>query len=240
MSHPAESVSVVIPAYNEEAELPETLESIRQALDANDLRGEIIVVDDNSDDRTAEIAAAAGATVVPVALRNIGAVRNAGAAAANGSLLIFVDADTRLPAGTLASIIKAVRNGAVGGGATLRWDRPPRLTARVCSWAFLLVWQRMLGGATGCLMYSRRQDFDAVGGFDPDYFAAEEWFLTKALRQRGPFKIVSPPVITSARKMRLFSTLHLLRVAVPALFLDRSRLKRRECLEFFYDAPRET
>ena len=235
----AVSVSIIIPARNEEAELPATLRAAFDALAANGLPPDVTVVDDASTDRTAQIAADAGAAVVPVSLQNIAAVRNAGAAAAGGDLLVFVDADTHLPAETLAAILEAVARGVVGGGATLRWDRPPNVASRFCSWVFLLVWQKLLGLATGCLMFARRSDFEAVGGFDETYFAAEERFLTQALRRRGPFEIVSPPVVTSARKMRLFSTGRLIAIAVPALFFGRHRLKRRRGLELLYNAPRE-
>ena len=240
MRDPASAVSLVIPAHNEERELPATLRAAREALDAVGLPAEIIVVDDASTDATAAIAAAAGARVVSVALRNIGAVRNAGAAAAENPLLVFVDADTRLPAETLHQIVAAVRGGAIGGGARLSWDSPPPWPARVCAWIFLLVWQRMCGWATGCLVFSRSEDFRAVGGFDPVYYAAEERFLTTVLRKRGRFVIVPHPVITSARKLRLFGTLKLIGIAVPALFFGRHRLKRPKGLELLYDAPRET
>ena len=231
--------SFIIPARNEEAELPATLAAIAAAAAETGTESEVIVVDDASTDATPQIARDAGATVVSVSLQNIGAVRNAGAEVATGELLVFVDADTQLPADTLSAIHAAVGRGAAGGGARLKWDRPPNLASRFCSWVFLVVWQKMLGYATGCLMYARRADFEAVGGFDPTYFAAEERFLTEALRKRGPFVIVRPPVITSARKMRLFSTLELIRIAVPALFFGRHRLQRRRGLELLYDTPRE-
>ena len=232
-------LSVVIPAHNEERELPACLAAAFAALESCGVAGEVVVADDGSEDRTAEIAEVAGATVVRVNLRNIGAVRNAGAAAATGDRLVFVDADTRLPPDTLAAILDAFEAGAVGGGARLRWDEPPRLSARVCSRVFLFFWQTVFGFATGCLMFARREDFEAVGGFDPDYFAAEERFLTTALKARGRFVIVRPPVVTSARKMRLFSTPHLIGVAVKALFRGRGPLRRRRGLELLYDAPRE-
>ena len=232
-------VSVIIPARDEEAELPATLASVADALDGAGVEGETVVVDDASTDRTAEIARESGATVVAVALHNIAAVRNAGAAAAAGDLLVFLAADTRLPAETLRAAVREAAGGAVGGGATLTWDRRPNPASRFCSWLFLLVWQGVLGYACGCFVFARRADFEAVGGFDPAYFAAEERFLTEALRRRGRFAIVRPPVVTSARKMRLFSTGRLIAIAVPALFFGRHRLKRREGLELLYDAPRE-
>jgi glycosyltransferase involved in cell wall biosynthesis len=85
-------LSFVIPAWNEELLLGATIRSIQQA--ADDFEFEIIVADDASNDRTAEIAKELGAIVVSCNNRQIGLTRNDGAVVATGDLLIFVDADT--------------------------------------------------------------------------------------------------------------------------------------------------
>ena len=95
-------ISIVIPAYNEEALLAATLNAVRASADAIGVPYEVIVVDDGSTDRTAEIARAHGARVVAVHLRQIGAARNAGAKVAAGDLLVFVDADTLVHARSAA------------------------------------------------------------------------------------------------------------------------------------------
>ncbi|HJT45077.1 MAG TPA: glycosyltransferase, partial [Chthoniobacterales bacterium] len=87
-------LSFIVPAYNEEFELPSTLEAIRSA--ANGRAHEIIVADDASTDRTSAIGREAGAKVVFIDRRQIAAARNAGARAAGGDVLFFVDADTRI------------------------------------------------------------------------------------------------------------------------------------------------
>ena len=90
-------MSFIVPAYNEELELPSTIAAIRQSRpESTDQPYEIVVVDDGSTDATAEIAARAGARVVSINRRQIAAARNAGARAANGQVLFFVDADTRI------------------------------------------------------------------------------------------------------------------------------------------------
>jgi glycosyltransferase involved in cell wall biosynthesis len=86
-------LSFVIPAYNEELLLGRTLEAIRTAAAASCEPFETIVVDDASTDRTAAIAAEHGARVIPVHFRQISRTRNAGARAAAGEFLLFVDAD---------------------------------------------------------------------------------------------------------------------------------------------------
>ncbi len=93
--HSSMKVSVVIPAFNEARLLGETLRHVQAALTVFTSRGwgvEIIVCDNNSTDATAEIARAAGATVVFEPENQIARARNSGAAAATGDWLIFVDA----------------------------------------------------------------------------------------------------------------------------------------------------
>ena len=85
-------ISVVIPAFDEEAYLCATLESVGRAAAAlSGLEGvsaEVLVVDNDSSDATAEVARALGATVLREALRNVAAVRNTGARRARGDVLV--------------------------------------------------------------------------------------------------------------------------------------------------------
>src|SRR5258708_2014695 len=113
---PGVVISIIIPAYNEEALLGGTLRALGAATDVLNLPHEVIVVDDGSADRTAEIARAHGARVVAVSVRHIAAARNAGAKVATGNLLVFVDADTLVSPEVLQGAVAAVRAGAAGGG----------------------------------------------------------------------------------------------------------------------------
>ncbi|HEY5767413.1 MAG TPA: glycosyltransferase, partial [Candidatus Udaeobacter sp.] len=89
-------ISFIVPAYNEEHELSDTLVAIREAASAAARPYEIIVVDDASTDATSTIASQAGAKVIPINRRQIAASRNAGARTAQGEYLFFIDADTRI------------------------------------------------------------------------------------------------------------------------------------------------
>src|SRR5438477_5328870 len=91
-------ISFIVPAYNEELELSSTIAAIRAAAERANQKYEIIVVDDASTDATSQIAAETGAEVVPINRRHIAAARNAGAHAARGDVLFFVDADTQIHA----------------------------------------------------------------------------------------------------------------------------------------------
>ncbi len=235
---PTPLLSIVIPARDEEHELGATLDSVRAAADALEQPWECIVVDDGSTDRTGEIARAQGARVIEVELHNIGAVRNAGARAAQGARLVFLDADTRLPAETLRAAWDAMESGAVGGGAWVRFDGIG-WPSRVLIGMFCFCWQRICGWAAGCFIFAVKQDFGAVGGFDEAYFAAEERFISTALRGRGRFVLLSEAVVSSPRKLRMYTTGEIVRAVVQTLFRGRRGIQSREGLEFFYEARRE-
>src|ERR1700692_862009 len=125
------TLSFIVPAYNEERGLGATLDAIRQSASVTGEPYELIVVDDASTDRTSAVAPRRGATIIRVAHRQIAAARNAGARAATGDLLFFVDADTSVSAEILRSAIAAIRDGAVGGGAPVAFDGPVPLYARL-------------------------------------------------------------------------------------------------------------
>jgi glycosyltransferase involved in cell wall biosynthesis len=231
-------LSFVIPAYNEEALIGQTLRTLLNSAQALEEPYEVIVVDDASTDRTAEVARSFGATVIPVNLRKISAVRNAGVRAARGEILIFVDADTLVPAEALVSAVENIRQGAVGGGARVQMDYGVPLWApalmTLASWSLC-----RLRLAAGCFLFARRDTFEAVGGFDEEYYASEEIHLSRALKAKGRFVIVSEAVITSGRKARLFSARQLLLQMAILASGGRSVLKRRESLGFWYDGQRE-
>jgi glycosyltransferase involved in cell wall biosynthesis len=182
--------------------------------------GEIIVVDNNSDDRTAEIAARAGARVVFEPVNQISRARNTGAAAAQGQYLIFLDADTELPPALLTEALGRLAAGrCCGGGATLDFDRPlSGLAAGLASfWNFL---SRRFRLAAGSFVFCLREGFQAVGGFSEKVFAGEEIRFSRDLRAWGrgrnlAFEVITdPPVITSSRKFRWYSSLQLLRTVL--------------------------
>jgi glycosyltransferase involved in cell wall biosynthesis len=229
-------VSIIIPAYNEEYLLEATLRAVGDGIAAIGVPAEVIVVDDGSTDRTAGIARDQGARVVSVNLRHIAAARNAGARAAGGSVLMFVDADTIVPAPIFKAALAAIDAGAVGGGAGVRQDTPePRWGA----FAFVVVsWiLRTAGWAAGCFVFVRRDVFDRVHGFDEQFFASEEIHLSRAVKRQGRFVILKESVITSGRKARMFSGRAALIQFAAALW--PGTLKRRDRLRFWYGGERE-
>lgn len=229
-------ISLVVPAYNEEALIAATLDQLHAAAAALGEPYEIIVADDGSTDRTAAIAIAHGARLVSVNVRQIGAARNAGARVATGELLVFVDADTLVPPEVLRGAVAAFRSGAVGGGAGARPDsHDPAWGPAVFGFAAWLM--RTAGWAAGCFMFVSTDVFRRVGGFDERYFASEEIHLSRAVKQHGRFVILRERVITSGRKGRLFTGWQVFVQFVSAL--RPGTLKRRDRLGIWYGGQRE-
>ena len=182
-------VSFIVPAFNEERLLDGTLQAIVRA----------------------------ASSIPAVNRRQVAATRNAGARAAAGKFLIFVDADTKVTQQVVRAAVAAMRKGAVGGGCTVQFEGRLPLYGRILI-ALLSPVYRSLGLAAGCFLFCTREAFEAAGGFDESIFAAEEAFLSWALHRQGWFIILRERVVTSGRKLRAYSGREilggLLRVAV--------------------------
>jgi glycosyltransferase involved in cell wall biosynthesis len=231
-------ISFIIPAYNEERLLGATVRAIHAAAQALGDPYELIVVDDFSTDHTAMIAASQGAHVVHVTHRQIAAARNAGARHAKGAYLIFVDADTIAPATVMRAAVQALRDGAVGGGAAVRFDgRIPRYAQLLQP---LSVWlSRAAGLAAGCFLFCTRQAFDAVGGFDEALYGAEEITISRALKRHGRFVVLREAVTTSGRKLRAHSGWELLRVFGALALRGPRSVRARRGLAIWYEERRD-
>ena len=178
--------SIIIPAFNEEQYLPRLLDSIDVAR-ANYSGGveavEVIVADNDSTDRTAEIAAAHGARVVKVEKRRIAAARNGGGHAAAGEILCFIDADSAVHPETFNAIERAMQTKRYVWGVTGSVLERKSFALMVTYCLFMpMVW--LTGIDTG-LSFCRREDFEAVGGYDENRLYAEDVIFPLALRRLG-------------------------------------------------------
>jgi glycosyltransferase involved in cell wall biosynthesis len=232
-------LSFIIPAYNEEVELALTLEAIRAAVSRADPPYEIIVVDDASTDATPEIAGRAGAKVVSINRRQIAAARNAGARVAQGEYLFFVDADTRINGTHIAEAIAALDTGHVGGGARVTVDGVIPLWGRILLRAFCTLYFGFNLGA-GAFLFTSRRNFDAIGGFDEQYFVGEEVYFSLALRRLGPFKVLREPILTSGRKLRMYSARQILGNFFAVVVRGPRAARSRAKLQIWYDGKRES
>jgi len=240
-------VSVVLPAFNEEKLLPAAIAAVKAAASAFTARGwewECVVCDNNSTDATAAVARAAGATVVFEPVNQIGRARDAGARAANGDWLVFIDADSTPSAELFASIATRIAEGRVlGGGSTVELEPgTPRYARFVCGlWN---LWSRLAGWAAGSCVWVEAEAFRTVGGFGTEYYAGEEVFLSrrlKSLARRSGRRFVilaGHPLRTSARKLKLYTLTEGGRFFFRMLFTAGRAAKRPENCEIWYDGRR--
>jgi glycosyltransferase involved in cell wall biosynthesis len=171
------SISVIIPAFDEERYLPATLRAVENSallLRSRDgVNAEVIVVDNNSADATATVARSLGARVVAESEHNIARVRNRGAAVAQGKVLVFLDADTHMPKELLQRIHQAFAAPGCVGGAVDTEYRPKKQSVRV----YLGLWRmlgRAVGMAQGATQFCLRDTFTALGGYDESLFMGED------------------------------------------------------------------
>lgn len=169
-------LTVVIPAHNEAAYLPRylptALASLERWQEASGEQGEVIVVDNASTDATADTAASFGIRVISEPVRNIGHVRNIGAAAAHGRRLFFTDADVALPLEAITAAAAAMDSGAVGGAIPPLYT-PTRLGAHLLC-AYWDHYRSTRGGAQGVAQFATAAAFKAVGGYRDDLFMSED------------------------------------------------------------------
>jgi glycosyltransferase involved in cell wall biosynthesis len=179
-------LSLVIPAYNEERFLPRLLDSVGEAARRyahGAASVEVIVSDNASTDRTAKLARRRGCRVVTAEKRCIAAARNAGGHAARGEIVGFVDADMRIHPDTFDAIEQALASDRIVGGATgctlERWSLGLGVTFAM----FLpMVWLTKFD--TG-VVFCRRTDFEATGGYNESLRLAEDVAFLVALRRVG-------------------------------------------------------
>lgn len=239
-------ISIVVPAFNEERLLGASLAQIKTAAGAFGRRGwevELIVCDNNSTDRTAEIARAAGATVVFEPVNQIARARNSGAAAATGDWLIFVDADSHPGAELFADVAEQIQSGkCLAGGVTVRLDERHFWADCVTQlWNFASRSRKLLAGS---FIFIEAAVFRQVGGFSHELFVAEELELSKRLKQfargrgRGIVILHRHPLVTSARKMRLYTMREHFRFFAKAIFNQRRAMTSPQEAHLWYDGRR--
>lgn len=239
------SISIVIPAFNEEEFIAKTLKAIFIVTKNYSGTVEILVVDNNSTDKTGEIASSMGAIVVFEAKNQIARARNRGAKEATGDYLIFVDADTILEGDILDKVSANLSCGRViGGGA---WVEPDLKGPGYFIFKYIINYLLALKNITlGPFLYCDRDAFFRVGGFDESYYAGEEFSLARRLKKEGKnlnksWRIIkfSPThrIITSSRRFgRLCCNLDMVLKNSHLLWnMDRKLKNKNECSFWYKD-----
>ena len=206
------TVSIIIPALNEEAYLPATLGSVRAGLEhlraccaPDEVVIDMIVVDNDSTDGTAAVARNEGSRVVHEPVRGIARARNTGARHAAGDVLVFIDADVAVPPTLFPTIHETMcEPSCIGGGVDVD-QRPRQLAVRL----YLRAWRilgRLTGMVQGATQFCRRRVFEQLGGYDENVWIGEDvdfyWNLRRLAReeQRTVRFIREPRVRPSCRR----------------------------------------
>jgi hypothetical protein len=170
-------ISIIVPAYNEEKYIGITLGSIKQAqhllLNEKGIPAEIIVVDNDSTDSTANIALSLEAEVIREPTHNVAKVRNVGANRANGNILVFVDADVIVPERLLCRIQEAMSDELCLGGAVDTNYQPAKFFVKV----YLHMWRlvgRFAGMAQGATQFCRKDVYASLNGYDETLYMGED------------------------------------------------------------------
>lgn len=239
-------LSIIIPAFNEEKLLGATLASVRLAQDAFTRRGwqvETIVCDNNSTDRTAEIAREAGAIVAFEPVNQIGRARNRGASVATGDWLLFVDADSRPSLELFADAAEAIASGRViACGAAVTIDVTEWWARAVA--ALWVRWSRLAGHMAGAFIAVEAAAFRELEGFSPQLYAGEELDLSQRLKKRGRRDgrrvviLTRHPLLTSGRKVHLYTLRESLGFMLRVALRPRRVLTSREQCTIWYDGRR--
>ncbi len=186
-------ISVILPVLNEEKTISRTLAAV-MALHPH----EIIVVDGGSADRTRRICVEAGAKVL---MTGPGRARqmNRGALDASGDVLLFLHADTRLPASALRDIAAALNDARyVGGRFDVELDSD-RWLLKVVGFMISLRSRLSNVGTGDQAIFVRREILAELGGF-PDMPLMEDIAFCRMLRRAGKVACLRSKVVTSARR----------------------------------------
>jgi len=237
------TLSIIVPAWNEEKYIARTLDSLRRAVAVyeteRDATAEIIVVDNNSTDRTAEIARSKGARVVFEPVNNIGKARNTGAKAARGKYIAFCDADNQITENLLVLIHDHLEDPRIVGGGT--WIEPERRNLKISFFYFIWgIYVRCSRVGVG-MMHCRKADFESFGGFDESIYAAEDVQLAYDLKKLGKpreqkFELIKKGwIITSTRKIDQTPLWTMLAKLIGFGFGLQKKIRSKDYCEHWYD-----
>lgn len=235
------TISVAIPAYNEERFIGPCIQSVLESARIAAIPAEVVVALNRCTDRTREVAERLGARCVIEDAKCIAAVRNAAVRGTTAPYLITVDADSRVKPGSISSVLRSLRSGRyIGGGAAIT---PERLSLGiVCSLAALaphVLRRRVSAG----MFWLERSNFNALGGFDEALLSAEDLDFAIRLKRLGKVHglrygtLWRDGITTSCRKFDMFGDWYLFRnpKLVRALVQGNSRSAADG---FYYDVER--
>jgi glycosyltransferase involved in cell wall biosynthesis len=232
-------ISVITPAHNEELHIGKCIDSVKAAAEHASLNVEHIVAINRCTDRTEEIAVSAGCRIVHEDARILSRIRNVGAAAATGQIIVTIDADSWMSPNMFSEIKRMLDSGRYIGGGVRIW--PERFSLGIVCSVMVVVpfvaWHRV---ASAGMFWCFKADFDELNGFDESYICVEDVDFAQRLRKLGRGKakkygtIRRAHITTSCRKFDLFGDWCLVRN--PKMVYDIFKRKQKSADAFYYDA----
>lgn len=238
-----QTFSIIIPAHNEEQYIGACLEAIQLAkAEVSDSHVEVIVVANRCTDKTAEIAKSFGAKVIDNQDKCISMIRNAGVRAAEGDIIVTIDADSCMTKGSLKEIAEMLECGKyVGGGTRSKFDRIS--IGMLFSGAYVAVnlfpiMVKNKAALSGGMFWCYKTDFEKIGGFDETLISLEDMDFAARLNKLGVSRgqkfgtLKKSYILTSSRKFDEFGDWYLIknRKLTKRIFTG----KDREAADGFY------
>jgi rSAM/selenodomain-associated transferase 2 len=189
-------ISVIIPVYNEEGVIGNTVRYLKTVSESEHIK-EIIVVDGGSCDNSVAEAEKEGALVIRNTRKGRATQMNEGARVAKGSILYFLHADSIPPGCFATDITEAVKNGFPVGCYRLRFDLD-HWFLKVNTWFTRFDINAFRYGDQS--LFVTKEIFFKASGFSEKHVVMEDHEIIRRLRRHGNFIIVPKEIITSARK----------------------------------------
>lgn len=191
-------ISIIIPTYNEAAQLPKLLDYLFNVLHISPI-AEIIISDGQSTDETIAKASDFPVKIVRNPYSSRAIQLNQGAQYATGDILYFLHADTFPPPDFIQHIIHHVKNGYQSGCFRLKFDMSHWLL-RTFAWFTRFNISIFRFGDQS--LFITKALFEAIGGYREDYILLEDQEIMERIRKNSKFAVMADAVITSARKYR--------------------------------------
>ncbi len=231
-------ISVITPAHNEELLIEKCLRSVKAAAKEVSLEVEHIVVLNRCTDRTGEIASQWGARIVTDDSRNLSHIRNKGAEASRGDILVTIDADSRMSPNMLQEVLRKLNSGKyIGGGVRIV---PERISLGIICSLLVVAPFVILNGVSAGMFWCFRRDFEAIGGFNEKLACVEDVDLGRRLKKYGRdcgkrySTIRKAHIVTSCRKFDQFGDWYFVRN--PMVVYRVFKRDQKEADQFYYDA----
>jgi len=192
-------ISIIIPAHNEEKYILHTLDSLKEQSYPH---FETIVVTNGCTDKTEELIKKQGSLVhLSLPIPNVSRARNHGAAKAKGSILLFLDADTKLEKDALQKVATSfTKEFAVGTTKVLPDEKKIRYNLAM-KFKNLYTKTKLYKGCSGVLI-CQRDIFDKVNGYDSNLHVKEQRKLIEKMCEHGKYTCINTYAITSMRRFK--------------------------------------